>query len=339
MSRYTEFEFEPPKRGVASIGNFFNFSSPSFLGGSVGQTIAEVGLGVAGFPEISAAIGAASGYGQSGNIGGAITGGLRGYGAGELGSTGADFFSGAGAFTDTGGALADPTVGIGDFSSFAPTAVNTLSAGGGGDFMSAVNPWDAAAMGGSTGVTAGMPAGMDPTMWQRIKQLMMPGGGGGGGPNTLGFNMPTANLAMNALSSGYGMFNSNRMMNLAQGMNPMGPYQPGYAAQLNSLVSNPSSITGTPGYQFGLDQGSQAVQRAGAAQGYTGSGNMAIALNKFGQDYGQNFLSQQEAMLAGLSQGGNANQINAMNLANQSAGGALAGLGYGVNRFAGMPNA
>lgn len=46
-------------------------------------------------------------------------------------------------------------------------------------------------------------------------------------------------------------------------------------------LPNPGDITSIPGYQAGLE----AVQRAGAAQGFTGSGNMMVALQKYGGDF------------------------------------------------------
>jgi hypothetical protein len=60
-------------------------------------------------------------------------------------------------------------------------------------------------------------------------------------------------------------------------------------------MGNPSGITNYPGYKAGLE----AVQRAGAAQGFNGSGNMMTAL----ADYGGKFFDQAIGRLAGLAGG------------------------------------
>lgn len=65
------------------------------------------------------------------------------------------------------------------------------------------------------------------------------------------------------------------------------------AQQLLALISGKTDVSTLPGYKAG----EQAVQRSMAAQGYTGSGNMAVALQKYGGD----FYNQAVSQLAGLS--------------------------------------
>ncbi len=77
-----------------------------------------------------------------------------------------------------------------------------------------------------------------------------------------------------------------------------------YAQQLQRLIADPSSVTKLPGYQFNLDQGTQAVARHMAGSGFLGSGNEAIALTKYGQDYATNVYQTQAQLLgqfAGLT--------------------------------------
>ena len=52
-----------------------------------------------------------------------------------------------------------------------------------------------------------------------------------------------------------------------------------------SLFENPSSITSNPGYQFRMNQGTQAIENSAAAKGGLFSGNTLLELTKFGQDY------------------------------------------------------
>lgn len=85
---------------------------------------------------------------------------------------------------------------------------------------------------------------------------------------------------------------------------PFGSQRPQYQAQLSSLMNNPSSITSTPGYSFGLDQGEQALERSNAARGFLGSGNAATSMDTYAQNYAQQFLQQQIQQLAYLSGAG-----------------------------------
>ena len=93
-----------------------------------------------------------------------------------------------------------------------------------------------------------------------------------------------------------GLTQLSRGRSLSRSSDPFAKYRAGYGAQLAALEANPSSMTNLPGYQAGL----QAIQRAGAAQGYTGSGNMAVSLAKYGGD----FYNQQVNRLAGLAGAG-----------------------------------
>jgi hypothetical protein len=49
---------------------------------------------------------------------------------------------------------------------------------------------------------------------------------------------------------------------------------------------NPLAVMSTPGYQFGLDQGRDAIQGTAAARGGLYSGQALKELTKFGSDYG-----------------------------------------------------
>ena len=77
----------------------------------------------------------------------------------------------------------------------------------------------------------------------------------------------------------------------------------GYQNQLKNLLSNPSSITQTPGYQFALDQGNQAINRSAAAKGMLNSGNVLAELSKYGQGMASQGYQQQLNNLQSLMQG------------------------------------
>ena len=74
-----------------------------------------------------------------------------------------------------------------------------------------------------------------------------------------------------------------------------------YAQMLHSLITNPSSVTSLPGYQFNLQQGEQAVARTMAGSGYAGSGNEAIALTQYGQNYATSAYDNQIKVLSSLA--------------------------------------
>ena len=82
---------------------------------------------------------------------------------------------------------------------------------------------------------------------------------------------------------------------------PYAAYRPQAASQLQNLLSDPSTITSTPGYQFNLQQGLQAQQAQQAAQGSLVSGGALLQAQQFGQQYATSNLQQQQALLAQLS--------------------------------------
>ena len=82
---------------------------------------------------------------------------------------------------------------------------------------------------------------------------------------------------------------------------PYAAYRPQAAAQLQNLLSDPSTITSTPGYQFNLQQGLQAQQAQQAAQGRLVSGGALLQAQQFGQQYATSSLQQQQNLLATLS--------------------------------------
>ena len=405
-------------RNELTCGNFFNPTSPSFLGGGIGQTIAEVGLGAFGFPIAAAGIGAAAGAG-SGGFQGALLGGLQGYGAGSLGGTAADNIGSFGNWLEgtqppapvstgvpsmnapiagelaAGGGIPAENVGAGQivpntpdvysapYSAPPPVTGTPLPAlpafsspqqqqgGGAQDSASptltpsappappaaspvtpgadiapvaqqlATNPmqigntntpWFSGAQpgdpsfsfagAGTGGVSIPSAAsGADPSLWQQLQNMM---------PSKA--TMGTINTVGNLGSTAYGLYNANQIRQQAQRLDAMAPYRAGYAAQLAQLNANPGSVTSLPGYQFGMDQGSQALQRAAAAQGYTGSGNAQIALQQYGQNYANQYLQQQQQYLAALAGGSNPAAVQGTALAAQLAGQSLGSLGYGLNR-------
>ena len=98
---------------------------------------------------------------------------------------------------------------------------------------------------------------------------------------------------------------------------PFAQYRPYFGQQLYNLYQNPSAVTQTPGYQFGLSQGLQGLQAAEAKQGNLVSGGALQAAQQYGQQYGlqqfSNYASQL-GQLAGATQLPSAGQTAASNI-------------------------
>jgi hypothetical protein len=87
----------------------------------------------------------------------------------------------------------------------------------------------------------------------------------------------------------------------AKQADPFAQYRSGYAAQLSNLLSNPQTVTTTPGYQFNLAQGLQGMQAQQAAQGRLVSGGALIQGQQYGQQLASQGYQQQLQNLAALS--------------------------------------
>jgi hypothetical protein len=89
-----------------------------------------------------------------------------------------------------------------------------------------------------------------------------------------------------------------------------------------NLLANPNSVASDPGYQFGLNQGVQALDRSAAARGNLYSGQQIKAQQRYGQDYAgtkYDAALNRQGNLAGLGQVGSGTIANAgQNYASQA---------------------
>lgn len=139
-------------------------------------------------------------------------------------------------------------------------------------------------------------------------------------------------LASGAATAGIGALTGGGGGGASSAANAADPFasQRGqYQSMLSNLINNPSSITSTPGYQFGLDQSNKAIEGSAAANGMVNSGNVLQALSTNSQGYAATQLQNQElllAQLAGANIGspGTAGQIlQGQNTLNQQAAGTV----------------
>jgi len=111
----------------------------------------------------------------------------------------------------------------------------------------------------------------------------------------IGGSIYDRNQTRDAISSGFDQYKgyADRSLNVLgdvynQGRNTLKPYLQAGNRGLSgyqNLLQNPNQITNDPGYQFRLGQGAEGMRRQLATAGFRGSGNSAIELTKYGQDY------------------------------------------------------
>jgi hypothetical protein len=104
-----------------------------------------------------------------------------------------------------------------------------------------------------------------------------------------------AGNAVQVAGGAYGLYNAYQGR---QAQKAQQKQQQAYYDQLNALRANPGQVTSLPGYQFNLNQGNEALARRMASMGYGSSGNLAIATQKYGQDYAAGVLGNEEQLLA-----------------------------------------
>jgi hypothetical protein len=240
-------------------------------GGGIGAI-----TGVEALPALTQASVNSAALGASGNLLGSYGAGLAG-GAGALGLEGATY------------ALPGAEGGFG--------VANTGAAGGYGGIGPAtgVDSLSALTQGGVNSAALG-PSGS------------LPGLSGGG--------IPWGQLAKTAggqlLSAGTQMYGANQAAgaqrdatNAANALNaPAVAARNSALAQMQALLKDPSTLTSQPGYQFGLNEGTKALNSGAAARGMTYSGGQGKALTRYGQDYAGTKLDQSFNRLSVLAQGG-----------------------------------
>ena len=123
---------------------------------------------------------------------------------------------------------------------------------------------------------------------------------------------------------------------------PFAAQRPQYQSMLQQLMTNPSSITSTPGYQYTLGQGEAAVNQGAAASGMLNSGNRMIALQNLGQQSAETDYNNQFVRLAQLSGAnvGSPGEAGALTAANTAQNNAVAGqignaVSTGINNYSG----
>lgn len=92
--------------------------------------------------------------------------------------------------------------------------------------------------------------------------------------------------------------------NLAQGYQPYEDTGLGANTALQRLFADPSSVRGLPGYQFGQEEGVNALDKSAAARRMTNSGRLDKDLLRFGTGYAdQTYGNQLQRLMSGTALG------------------------------------
>lgn len=152
-----------------------------------------------------------------------------------------------------------------------------------------------------------------------------------------------AKSAFDIGSGVYGLTQQQKQRRLAEQAFAMFKNSADPYAAVRDLMANPGSVTGMPGYQFGMDEGRRAIARTGAASG--GGGNEAIAAARYTPEYAQKFYESEISRRMQLGSGQAGAGVNAAQVGNQALTGAnaltsasLGSIGYGAARLGGAPD-
>lgn len=254
--------------------------------------------------------------GAAGAGGAAAAGGAGGAGGGNAllsgGAAGGGTVAGSGLTAGANALYAPSGFAGGTGSALAGTSLGGAGAAAGG----------AAALGGA-GTGAGAMStgwlGLSPNTWANLGQTAIGLIGQNQGINA----MQDATAESNALAR-Y-VYDTNRADNM-----PLVNLRNSVLPQIQSLLSNPSSITSDPGYQFQFNEGMRARQNSAAGAGMTYSGAQQKALTRYGTDYASTKLNDSLNRLtsvAGLGQVGSNNNQQAANQYGNTVGGNALNMG------------
>jgi len=299
----------------------FSYDDPNFEAGAA-LAAALVTGGVASWANPGLFGAAAGGGGLNSAIAqGALSGGAVGGGAGALGAAG-QLGAGLGALGGTAAAMGgDPSrAALYGAEGYGPgmTGAETSAFGSGGGGM-------------GSSLTDFLTGGGNLSDYARLLQT--------------GVGLYSTNRAADAAQQGQSeanalmreMYTQNRADN-----QPLLDLRNSTLPQISALMSNPSSITSDPGYQFGLNQGQSQIDNSSAARGGYYSGAQLKASQKYGQDYAGTKLTDSLNRLmgvAGLGQvGATQNQSNNTNYSNMGGNGLMQQGNIRGSGYVGMGN-
>lgn len=130
--------------------------------------------------------------------------------------------------------------------------------------------------------------------------------GGAGGLGGLGKDLTAGVGGLLDLYTGVKGISGDSLTKAASAADPFAGQRGQYQGMLQSLMTDPSKISLTPGAQFQMQQGTENLTRADAAKGFLGSGNILGDLLKYSQGVAsEDYWKQLEELnlLSGASMG------------------------------------
>lgn len=328
--------FKKVFKGVKSIAGFALPAAAMLIPG-IGP-VAGAALGAAG--------GALSGGGLKGALLGGVTGGLGAGGANSIVSSLAPGLSQA-ATKGLSGALTGSVAGLASGAGVKGALLGGALGGTGGYIMGGGNIPGLGSMGDTIDWNDGTTSriGGSGVLGSISKGTSALGNLVSGGTNpTIGGGQSSYSLASPVVSGALDIYSQNKA---ADELERQQLAALGYITPIMNERFNPGDLEQTPGYQFNLSQGQQALDRANSARGSYFSGQALTDAAKYSQGLAQqtyqdaynNWLSDRNQRLgaagaaAGITQGiGETRATNALNTGQtlaQSASALLGGLGGG----------
>lgn len=340
-----------PETGLPEFGFFKKvFKAVKKVAGIAAPVAAALipGIGPLAGAALGAAGGALSGGGLKGALLGGVTGGLGAGGASSIVGSLAPGLSSA-ASKGLSGALTGSVAGLASGGGLKGALLGGALGGAGGYAMG----------GGLNGIndvlgnTAGTPLSgglQGPTQGSGVLGAISRGTSGlgdlvAGGTNpTAGGGMSSYSMLSPLLSGGMDVYAQDKA---ADALEEQQMRALGYITPIMNEQFNPGDLEKTPGYQFNLNQGQKALDRAASARGGYFSGQALTDATQYAQGLAQqtyqdaynNWLSDRNQRLgaagqaAGITQGiGETRATNALNTGQtlaQSASALLGGLGGG----------
>jgi len=234
---------------------------------------------------VGAGVGALGGAVGGGNAGSsALTGGVGGFLGGAVGgATGSNLLgSAAGA---VGGTALSHLLGN---SSMATTPVSGAAVSNLGQITTASNPNGIQTLSGGGAVNPSTDTSLAQTIGSAVPGLLQGAAGVYGAQNAAQAQQTAENSAINTQQNTLGNINSIWGTQQATGQGANAALQSSLG--LGGAPADPSNFLNMPGYQFAVQQGTQAIQRQAAAMGNAYTPNTAEAVGQYvtgtaSQDY------------------------------------------------------
>ena len=298
--------FASPATGALTSAGLPAPLAAGLIKGAVGAGVGAIGAGVTGGNVGGAALGGGVGGFLSGAIGNSTGSALLGKAASSLGgaavssltsnSTGQKSMAGSGSINPGQGAVQQPVGGA----TVAPLGQAFGTQFSPGAYTQSVQP-------GAVQAPASTDTSLAQTIGGALPGLLTGAAGVYGAQNAAEAQQNADNSAINTQQSTMGNINNiwSTQQNLGQGAQTA----LGTALGTNGQPMDPSTFYNQPGYQFAVQQGTQAIQRQAASMGNAYTPNTAEAVGQYVTGTAsQNYNTYIQQLMGAAGLGSTANQ-------------------------------